>query len=50
MPRQSRIDTPGALHQIIARGIEHGKIFKDDDDRYDFIEKLFTETGSDQAN
>ena len=40
MPRQSRIDTPGALHHIIARGIERGKIFKDDDDRYEFIEKL----------
>ncbi len=49
MPRQSRIDTPGALHHIIARGIERGKIFKDDDDRYDFIEKLgliLEETGT----
>ena len=40
MPRQSRIDTPGAIHHIIARGIERGKIFKDDKDRYDFIENL----------
>ena len=40
MPRQSRIDAPGALHHIIVRGIERGKIFKDDDDRYDFIDKL----------
>jgi putative transposase len=40
MPRQSRIDTPGALHHIIARGIERGKIFKDDQDRFDFIKNL----------
>ena len=42
MPRQSRIDAPGALHHIIVRGIERGKIFKNDDDRYDFIDKLGT--------
>ncbi len=40
MPRQSRIDAPGALHHIIVRGIERGKIFKDDDDRYAFLDKL----------
>jgi putative transposase len=40
MPRQSRLDTPGALHHIIARGIERRKIFDDDEDRYDFIERL----------
>ena len=28
MPRKSRIDAAGALHHIIARGIERGKIFK----------------------
>jgi len=28
MPRKSRIDAAGALHPIIARGIERGKIFK----------------------
>ena len=39
MPRQSRIDAPGALHHIIARGIEHGKIFYDDD-RDDFLSRL----------
>jgi hypothetical protein len=27
MPRQSRIDAPGALHHIIARGNEKRKIF-----------------------
>jgi len=30
MPRKSRIDAPGALHHIIARGIEQKEIIKDD--------------------
>ncbi|BBO72202.1 transposase [Desulfosarcina alkanivorans] len=42
MPRQARIDTPGALHHIIARGIERRKIFNDDEDRDAFIERLGT--------
>jgi len=33
MPRQARIDAPGALHPIIARGIERREIFCDDEDR-----------------
>jgi REP element-mobilizing transposase RayT len=40
MPRQSRIDTTGALHHIIARGVERGTIFDDNQDRYDFIKNL----------
>ena len=40
MPRQSRIDAPGALHHIIVRGIERRKIFIDDQDRHDFIDRL----------
>ncbi len=40
MPRKSRIDAPGALHHIIARGIERRKIFDDDHDRYGFLERL----------
>ena len=40
MPRQSRIDAPGALHHIIARGIERKKIFKDDIDRDNFLNRL----------
>ena len=40
MPRQSRIDAPGALHHIIVRGIERRKIFIDDQDRHDFINRL----------
>lgn len=30
MPRKARIDAPGALHHIIARGIERCKIFRKD--------------------
>jgi len=40
MPRQARIDAPGAVHHIIARGIERGKIFRDDQDRGDFVHRL----------
>lgn len=40
MPRQSRIDFPGALHHIIVRGIERRSIFKDDQDRFSFLERL----------
>jgi len=42
MSRQSRIDTLGALHHIIARGIGTLKIFNDDKDRYNFVERLET--------
>jgi len=45
MPRQSRLDAPGALHHIIVRGIERRKIFSDDRDRYDFIDRLGTLRG-----
>ena len=40
MPRQSRIDAPGALHHIIARGIGRRNIFNDDQDRENFLERL----------
>ena len=42
MPRQSRIDAPGALHHIIARGIGRRNIFDDDHDREQFLERLDT--------
>jgi REP element-mobilizing transposase RayT len=32
----------GALHHVIARGIERGRIFKDDQDRYSFLSRLGT--------
>jgi REP element-mobilizing transposase RayT len=40
MPRKSRIDAAGALHHIIARGIERGKIFKDNADRQNFLDRF----------
>jgi len=40
MPRKARIDAPGAMHHIIARGIERGNIFEDDSDRNNFLERL----------
>jgi REP element-mobilizing transposase RayT len=40
MPRQSRVDAPGALHHIICRGIERRQIFEDDSDRNNFIERF----------
>ncbi len=40
MPRKSRIDAPGALHHVIARGIERRAIFRDDRDRDMFLERL----------
>lgn len=49
MPRQSRIDTSGALHHIICRGIERREIFNDDTDRDDFVSRLgriLTETST----
>ena len=49
MPRKSRIDAPGALHHVIARGIERGQIFRNDGDRSHFLIRLgdiLTETNT----
>lgn len=49
MPRQARIDIPGYLYHVIARGIERRKIFIDKDDYEDFLlrlEKSLEKTGS----
>jgi putative transposase len=40
MPRQARLDAPGVLHHIMIRGIERRKIFINDGDREDFLERL----------
>jgi putative transposase len=40
MPRKARIDAPGALHHIIVRGIEGRKVFRDDADRENFLDRL----------
>jgi REP element-mobilizing transposase RayT len=40
MPRKARLDAPGVYHHIIVRGIERRKIFKDDSDRDNFLNRL----------
>jgi REP element-mobilizing transposase RayT len=40
MPRSTRIDAPGVLHHVIGRGIEKRRIFRDDADRDDFLDRL----------
>ena len=40
MPRKSRIDAPGALHHVVARGIDRGKIFQDPVYKRNFIDRL----------
>lgn len=40
MPRNARLDIPGCLYHVIARGNERRKIFADDADRYDFMRRL----------
>ncbi|WP_024336427.1 transposase [Desulfotignum balticum] len=49
MPRQPRIDAPGALHHVIAKGIDGTAIFRDEKDRKSFLKRLdviFEETGT----
>ena len=40
MPRGPRLDAPGVLHHVMARGLERGAIFPDARDRSDFVEWL----------
>ena len=40
MPRQGRIDFPGALHHIMVRGIEKRNIFNAQNDKRDFLKRL----------
>ena len=40
MPRQARLDSPGLLQHVMARGIERRKIFLDDKDRESFLERF----------
>ena len=40
MPRQPRLDAPGALHHVMGRGIERTTIFRADRDREDFLNRL----------
>lgn len=40
MPRQPRLDIPGLVHHVMARGIEGQDLFRDDDDREGFLKRL----------
>jgi len=40
MPRQARLDAPGALHHIMVRGINKTAIFVDAQDKARFLERL----------
>ena len=40
MPRLPRLDAPGLLNHVMARGIERRDIFKDDKDRKTFLKRL----------
>jgi REP element-mobilizing transposase RayT len=40
MPRQARLDVPGALHHLMLRGINKSPIFEDDRDRTQFLDRL----------
>jgi REP element-mobilizing transposase RayT len=40
MPRQARLDAPGLLHHVMARGLNRQKIFQDRWDYEDFLKRL----------
>ena len=40
MPRQARLDASGTLHHVMIRGIEGKRIFRDTQDRKDFVTRL----------
>ncbi len=40
MPRGPRLDAPGVLHHVMARGIDRQPIFLDDRDRDDFVRRV----------
>ena len=49
MPRNARLDAPGVLHHVMIRGIERRKIFRDDKDRDNLLDRLsliLPETGT----
>ena len=40
MPRHKRLDIPGGIYHVIARGIERREIFRNDNDRKEFLRRL----------
>jgi putative transposase len=49
MPRQSRLDAPGLLQHVMARGIDRCRIFRDPEDYEDFLARLETLLGTTQV-
>ena len=37
MPRQPRLDAPNVLHHVMVRRLERRALFRDDQDRADFV-------------
>ena len=42
MPRSARLDAPGALHHVMARGIERRALCRSDHDKGDLLSRLAT--------
>ena len=40
MPRQAILEAPGTLHHVMIRGMEGKRIFRDAQDREDFVTRL----------
>ena len=40
MPRQPRLDSPGLVHHVMARGIEGQNIFRSESDKDTFLDRL----------
>ncbi len=40
LPRGPRLDAPGVLHHVRARGSARQRLFQDDTDREDFVQRL----------
>ncbi len=48
MPRGPRLDASGVLHHVMVRGIERRRLFRDDSDRDNFVDRLaqFAQSGA----
>ena len=49
MPRQARLDVPGALHHIMVRGIDKSNIFRDDEDKARFLGTAWLKTSNEEG-
>ena len=49
MPRGPRLDVADALYHVIARGVERRPIFRDDQDRRDFLRRLAVLSGEEEV-